>query len=219
MRTRTLFCLAALLLALNALAPAALAPPAYAVDLKDMILDPGPLKPVDSELKVRVGESAPDFTLPAVLIGQGGKRSVRLSDYRGRANVMLSFVPAAFTPVCSDQWPGYNLARELFEARETIILGITVDNLPALYAWGLEMRGLWFPMLSDFWPHGAVAQRYGVLRTNGTTERAIVIIDKQGVVRFAQIFNINLRPDLGLIMSELDKLQERPAAASPAPGH
>jgi len=181
---------------------------AQAVDLKDMLLDPGQLKPVDSQLKVRPGQSAPDFTLPAVLVGQGGRRSVRLSDYRGRQNVVLSFVPAAFTPVCSDQWPGYNLARELFEEYDAVVLGISTDNLPSLYAWTVEMRGLWFPVLSDFWPHGAVASAYGVLRSSGTAERAIVVIDKKGVVRFAKSFDINTRPDLGIIMGELNKLKD-----------
>jgi len=214
MRKRPLFLAAALL----AVAFAAAAPiPARAVDLKEMILDPGPLKPVDSVLKVRPGDTAPDFTLPGVITNQGGRRSVRLSDYRGKKNVMLSFVPAAFTPVCSDQWPGYNLAKDLFEEYDTEVLGISVDNLPSLYAWAVEMRGLWFPVLSDFWPHGAVAQAYGVLRTNGTTERAIVIIDKKGVVRFAEIFNINIRPDLGVIMAELHKLEPEAPSGAPRP--
>jgi len=214
MRKRPLF----LAVALLAVAFAAAAPvPARAVDLKEMILDPGPLKPVDSVLKVRPGDTAPDFTLPGVITNQGGRRSVRLSDYRGKKNVMLSFVPAAFTPVCSDQWPGYNLAKDLFEEYDTEVLGISVDNLPSLYAWAVEMRGLWFPVLSDFWPHGAVAQAYGVLRTNGTTERAIVIIDKKGVVRFAEIFNINIRPDLGVIMAELHKLEPEPPSGAPRP--
>jgi len=192
--------------------------PASAVDLKDMVFDPGALKPVDSTLKVRPGDKAPDFTLPGVLLGQGGKRLVHLSDYRGRKNVMLTFVPAAFTPVCSDQWPGYNLAKSLFDEYDTQVLGISTDNLPSLFAWAVEMRGLWFPVLSDFWPHGAVAQAYGVLRSEGTAERAIVIIDRQGVVRFARSFNINIRPDLGLIMGELHKLEEEQNAQPAAPG-
>ncbi len=196
-KTCALCVLAVLFWMVSALAPA----PALAVDLKDMTFDPGPLKPVDSTLKVRPGQLAPDFALPST---KG--ETVRLSDFRGQKNVMLSFVPAAFTPVCSDQWPGYNLTREMFEERDTIILGISVDNLPSLHAWAVEMRGLWFPVLSDFWPHGAVAKKFGVLRTSGTTERAIVLIDKKGVVRFARSFDINIRPELGLIMGELDKL-------------
>lgn len=189
---------------------AALPGQALAVDLKDMIFDPGQLKPVDSVLKVRPGDKAPDFALPGVLLPGGERqterRTFRLSDYRGRKNVVLSFVPAAFTPVCSDQWPGYNLARELFEDADAVILGISTDNLPSLSAWVTEMRGLWFPVLSDFWPHGATAQAYGVLRTSGTAERAVIIIDKQGVVRYAAVTDINTRPDLGRIMEELRKL-------------
>lgn len=199
-KTPALLFLAVFFWSLSAQAPALA--PALAADLKDMIYDPGQLKPVDSSLKVQPGKLAPDFALPSTT-GQ----SVRLSDFRGQKNVMLSFVPAAFTPVCSDQWPGYNLTRHLFDQRDTVILGISTDNVPSLYAWIVEMRGLWFPVLSDFWPHGAVAKSYGVLRTSGTSERAIVIIDKKGVVRFAQSFDINRRPDLGLIMGELDKLK------------
>ena len=137
--------LAALLLA---------AAPAEAQTLKDSIYDPGVLKPIDSTLKVKTGQAAPDFTLPAVT---GGK--VGLKDFRGKKNVVISFVPAAFTPVCSDQWPGYNMARGLFEANDAVLLGITVDNIPTLYAWTRQMGPeLWFPVLSDFWPHGAVAK-------------------------------------------------------------
>jgi peroxiredoxin len=193
---------AALVWAALILAPVLAPAPALAIDMKDMVYDPGPLKPVDSSLKVRPGQTAPDFALPSTTGG-----TVRLSDFRGKKNVVLSFVPAAFTPICSDQWPGYKLTRELFEEREAMILGISVDNVPSLYAWVVEMHGLWFPVLSDFQPRGAVARKYGLLRTSGTSERAIVIIDKKGVVRFAKAFDINRRPDLGLIMDELDKLQ------------
>ena len=97
--------------------------------LKDMLYNPGVLKSVDSTLKVKVGKPAPDFTLPAVA---GGR--VALSQYRGKKNVVVSFVPAAFTPVCSDQWPGYNMARKLFESHDAVLLGITVDSIPTLYA-------------------------------------------------------------------------------------
>ena len=93
-------------------------------DFKENIYPVGKLKPRDSVLKVKVGELAPDFTLPAV---RGGK--VTLSQYRGKKNVVISFVPAAWTPVCSDQWPGYNIAKEFFDESDTILLGITVDNI------------------------------------------------------------------------------------------
>lgn len=201
-KLNSLVLVAALVWATPLLVPMLAPTPALAIDLKDMVYDPGQLKPVDSTLKVRPGQMAPDFALPSTT-----GAVVRLSDYRGKKNVVLSFVPAAFTPVCSDQWPGYKLTREMFEERDAMILGITVDNVPSLYAWVVEMHGLWFPVLSDFHPHGAVAKKYGLLRTSGTSERAIVIIDKMGVIRFAKAFDINRRPDLGVIMGELDKLQ------------
>ncbi|HMM37461.1 MAG TPA: peroxiredoxin [Desulfovibrio sp.] len=162
----------------------------------------GEMKPRDSALRVKVGDMAPDFALPAL-----GGATVRLSDYRGKKNVVLSFVPAAFTPVCSDQWPGYNLARPLFEKRDTVLLGITTDNLPSLHAWTLQMGGVWFPVLSDFWPHGRVAGAYGVLRGDGMAERALVVIDRKGVIRSIDVNDINRRPELGELIRRLDALR------------
>lgn len=161
----------------------------------------GPAKPVDSVLRVAVGETAPDFTLP----GLAGT-PVRLRDYRGRKNVVLSFVPAAWTPVCSDQWPGYNLITDLLDEHDTVLLGITVDNTPSQRAWVEAMGGLAFTVLSDFWPHGAVADTYGILRTSGEAERALFVIDKKGVLRFIEVHDINTRPDLGLLVREVEKL-------------
>lgn len=168
-----------------------------------MIYDPGTLKPVDSVLKVTVGDEAPDFELPAL-----GGGAIRLSDFKGKKNVVLSFVPAAWTPVCSDQWPGYNLALDLFVHFDAQLIGITVDNIPSQFAWVREMGGLDFPVLSDFWPHGAVAKRYGVLRGDGIAERALVVIDKRGIIRFVHVHDINKRPDLGMLVQELEKLAE-----------
>jgi len=162
----------------------------------------GKLKPRDSQLKVKTGEVAPDFSLPSIT----GK-TVRLSDYRGRKNVVISFVPAAWTPVCSDQWPGYNIAREMFLELDAVLVGITVDNIPTLYTWSKAMNTLKFPVLSDFWPHGQVADSYGVLRSDGMAERAIFIVDKSGILRYIDVHDINLRPDLGKIVQELQKIQ------------
>ena len=92
--------------------------------------------------------------------------------------MVISFVPAAWTPVCSDQWPGYNIAKDVFDSHDAVLLGITVDNIPTLFAWTRQMGDLWFPVLSDFWPHGRVADSYGVLRGDGVSERALFVIDK-----------------------------------------
>ncbi len=166
--------------------------------LKDNIYDPGHLKPVDSQLKVEVGQTAPDFALPSV----AGK-TVRLSDFRGKKNVVLSFVPAAWTPVCSDQWPGYKIAHDLFKQHDAVLLGITVDNIPTLFAWTRQMGQLWFPVLSDFWPHGETADAYGILRSDGTSERALFFINREGVITHIHVENINLRPKLETIVEAL----------------
>ncbi|MDM8524448.1 peroxiredoxin [Desulfococcaceae bacterium HSG8] len=172
---------------------------------KNNIYNPGNLKPVDSVLKVKVGEPAPDFTLPSI----SGEK-VSLSSFKGKKNVVLSFVPAAWTPVCSDQWPGYNIVKEIFDENDAILLGITVDNIPTLFAWtNLMGEKLWFPVLSDFWPHGAVASHYGVLRSEGISERALFIINKNGVISYIKVADINKRPKLESIVSELEKLRNR----------
>ena len=170
---------------------------------KENIYNPGLLKPTDSDLKVKVGEYAPDFSLPAV----SGEK-ISLSQYRGKKNVVLSFVPAAWTPVCSDQWPGYNIVKDIFDRHDAILLGITVDNVPTLFAWTNQMGTLWFPVLSDFWPHGAVAGRYGVLRSDGTSERALFVIDKKGIIRYILVNDINKRPRLEKLVKELKGLQK-----------
>ncbi len=173
-------------------------------ELQKNIYNPGNLKPRDSILKVKAGQSAPDFTLPAV----SGEK-ISLSAYRGKKNVVLSFVPAAFTPVCSDQWPGYNIVKDMFDENDAMLLGITVDNIPTLHAWTRQMGKLWFEVLSDFWPHGSVAEKYGVLRSDGLSERALFFIDKEGVISAILVMDINRRPDLEACATELNKLNKK----------
>jgi peroxiredoxin len=168
---------------------------------KEKIYKTGTLKPIDSKTHLKVGDMAPDFTLPSV----SGER-VSLGRYIGQKNVVISFVPAAWTPVCSDQWPGYNIAKSFFDKSDAILLGITVDNIPTLYAWIEEMGDLWFPVLSDFWPHGEVSKKYGVLRTDGMSERVLFVIDKKGVIRYIDVHDINKRPPLEVLIQELEKL-------------
>ena len=174
---------------------------------KESIYQVGKLKPRDSVPKLKVGEEAPEFSLPSVREGE-----ISLRQYRGQKNVVISFVPAAWTPVCSDQWPGYNIAKDIFDQYDATLLGITVDNIPTLYSWTNQMcmggGELWFPVLSDFWPHGAVAHKYGVLRSNGVSERALFVIDKKGIVRYIDVHDINTRPRLEVLVGELEKLSK-----------
>ncbi|HEY3277304.1 MAG TPA: redoxin domain-containing protein [Syntrophorhabdaceae bacterium] len=176
------------------------------MDLNDYVYDLGTQKPKESTPVLKVGQEAPEFILPAV-----GGGTISLLQYKGKKNVVISFVPAAWTPVCSAQWPGYNLMEDVFDKNEATLIGITVDNIPTLYAWTKLMSKegrLWFPVLSDFYPHGQVALKYGVLRDNGTSERAIFIIDKKGIIRYIDIHNINKRPPLEDLIEALEKVHK-----------
>ena len=177
---------------------------AQSEELKNNIYNPGKLKPRDSVLKVKAGQPAPDFALPAV----SGKK-ITLSQYRGKRNVVISFVPAAFTPVCSGQWPGYNIVKDMFDETDAVLLGVSVDNIPTLYAWTRQMGKLWFEVLSDFWPHGSVADKYGVLRSDGLSERALFFIDKEGVISAILVMDINRSPDIEACATELKKLNKK----------
>ena len=169
---------------------------------KNNIYNPGMLKPTDSVLKLKVGSLAPNFSLKAV----SGEK-ISLKQYRGKKNVVISFVPAAWTPVCSDQWPGYNIVQDIFDKHDAVLLGITVDNIPTLFSWTNQMGKLWFPVLSDFWPHGKVAAKYGILRSDGVSERALFVIDKKGIIRYIDVHDINERPPLESLVKELEKLK------------
>jgi peroxiredoxin (alkyl hydroperoxide reductase subunit C) len=208
MRKKRNLVLTLALMALFCLSPSAHGGPYGGSEaFKGNIYNPGILKPADSVLTVKVGDHAPGFTLPSV----SGEK-VSLSQYLGKKNVVLSFVPAAWTPVCSDQWPGYNIVKDIFDAYDAVLLGITVDNIPTLFAWTNQMvtggGDLWFPVLSDFWPHGAVANVYGVLRSDGVSERALFVIDKKGIIRYIDVHDINERPPLEVLVKELEKLKE-----------
>jgi glutaredoxin len=78
---------------------------------------------------------------------------------------------------------------------ETQVLGLSVDSVPSLKAWADSLGGIEYPLLSDFYPHGEVSQRFGVLRTDGRSERAIFIIDRQGIIRYVDVHDISQQPD------------------------
>ena len=167
----------------------------------------GELKPLDSTPTLKIGDKAPDFVLPAL---DGSK--ISLGQYLGKKNVVLSFVPAAWTPVCTAQWPVYDMADDIFTNNNAILLGITVDNVPTLYAWTKEIAvnkdKLWFPVLSDFYPHGEVAKKYGVLRSTGVSERALFVIDQKGIIRYLDIHDINKRPPLMELRKGLEEVNQ-----------
>jgi peroxiredoxin len=94
-----------------------------------------------------------------------------------------------------------------FEGYNTQVLGISVDAIPCQRAWAKSLGRIDnFPLLSDFWPHGEVAQKYGVFRKEGYSERALFVIDKQGVIRYVDVHEFNDQPDNGVLYRELEKL-------------
>lgn len=151
-------------------------------------------------MKLRVGQHAPDFTLPSHL-----DKDITLSDFRGKT-VIMAFFPRAWTPVCSGQIPSYQVFLPKYTKLNVQLLGLSIDHVPCLKAWAESLGGISYPLLSDFWPHGKVAQKYGVLRAEGFTERAIFIIDEEGVIRFIDIHDIEDEPSNILLLAELRKI-------------
>jgi glutaredoxin len=96
---------------------------------------------------------------------------------------------------------------------ETQVLGLSVDNEPSLKAWAESLGGITYPLLSDFYPHGRVAEMYGVLRPDGTTERAIFVIDKQGIIRYVDVHDIDEQPDNDELLREVAKMDPSVSAA------
>lgn len=86
------------------------------------------------------------------------------------------------------------------------VLGISVDHVPCLQAWAKSLGGINYPLISDFWPHGQIAKKYGVLRKEGKSERAIFILDKEGVIRYIDIHDIDEQPDNDVLLAELKNI-------------
>jgi len=138
-------------------------------------------------MAVEVGDEAPDFEL-----NDQHNSPVRLSDFRGRKNVVLVFYPWAFTRVCTGELCAIRDELPAFENDDVQVLSVSVDSVMAhrVYA---DTEGLTYPMLSDFWPHGAVAQAYGVFDDErGAAVRGTFILDRAGVVRWKVV---NAIPD------------------------
>ena len=128
-----------------------------------------------------VGAEAPDFTLK----DQDGQ-PVTLSDFRGRKNVLLVFFPLAFTGICQGELDEIRDNLTDYENDTTATLAISVGPPPTHKIWATE-SGFTFPVLSDFWPHGEVAQAYGVFNAKaGFANRGTFLVDRSGVVRFAE---------------------------------
>lgn len=131
---------------------------------------------------LKVGDEAPDFELPASPSGD----KFKLSDQRGKSAVVINFVPFAFSGACTPQLKLVEEKRAEFGSQGAIPVAISCDNTFAQAAWKKEM-GIDFPILSDFHPHGAVSQQYGVfLAERGVSNRVVVVVGKDGKVAWIQ---------------------------------
>lgn len=129
-----------------------------------------------------VGTQAPDFTLK----DQNG-RPATLSDFRGAKNVLLVFFPLAFTAICQGELNEIRDRLAAYDNDDTATMAISVGPPPTHKVWATE-NGFTFPVLADFWPHGAVAQSYGVFNENtGFANRGTFVVDRSGVIRFAEM--------------------------------
>ena len=88
-------------------------------------------------------------------------------------------------------------------------MGVSIDHVPCLKAWAESLGGISFPLLSDFWPHGEIAQKYGVFRQEGRSERAIFIVDSDGYIRYIDIHDIDDQPSNEVLFKELTKISQR----------
>ncbi len=103
--------------------------------------------------------------------------------------------------------PEYADHQSVFDGLNTQVLGISVDNMATLVSFERYMGGLTYPLLSDFWPHGLVSLKYDVLRADGVSERALFVVDRKGVVRYADIHDINKLPDIKELFKVLRKIE------------
>lgn len=146
---------------------------------------------------VQVGNKAPEFDLP-VLIG-GVRQRFRVDEQRGK-NIVLAFYPFNWEPVSIRQFTQYQVEREELLTCDAEVVGISVESIMNTTAWEREIGPFDFPLCSDFWPHGDVCSRYGVLRSEepdrGASGRAIFIVDKNGDIAFRQIYAFNDMPDV-----------------------
>jgi peroxiredoxin len=143
-----------------------------------------------------------DFTLP-----DGGRKQVKLSDYRGK-NVVLAFYPADWSPVCTSEMTLIQETLDEIHGYNAEVVGVSVDSVYSHRAWAKD-RHLTFPLLSDFWPHGDIARQYGVFREgDGISERALFFIDESGVIRDTWISeDPALSPGLNVIFNSLEEMQ------------
>ena len=157
-------------------------------------------RPQSAQKLLQPGTKAPDFTLRVT-----PDRSLKLSDLAGKP-VILAFYPADWSPVCGDQLAVYSEALPEFEAYGAQILGLSVDGVWCHAAFA-SARHIDFPLLADFEPKGAVAEQYGAYRrADGFCERALFVIDRNGIISWSYLSPIAVNPGADSILQALEQL-------------
>ena len=146
---------------------------------------------------VQVGKKLKDFKLT----DHNGK-DFSLADCRGK-KVLLSFHPLAWTHVCALQMQSLEKNKKALDKLNTVAVGLSIDSVPCKAAWAKSLKIKNTRLLSDFWPHGAVAKSLGILRDEGFSERANIIVDEAGKVMFVKVYPIKQLPDIGEILTAL----------------
>lgn len=152
-------------------------------------------------MKLQKGMKAPDFTLADNQDGQ-----VKLSDLRGK-KVLLSWHPLAWTSVCTDQMRALEASYSKFEELNTVPIGLSVDSAASKKVWAQTLSIRKTKLLSDFFPHGKVAQDWGLfLEELGASGRANIIIDEEGVIQWVKVYETSKLPDLDEVFEVLKSL-------------
>ena len=159
---------------------------------------------MDQPRMIRPGDPAMTFSLKDQndktfdLLEQAGKR------------VLLSFHPLAWTAFCAGQMTSLEENRETLESLNTVAVGISVDSMPCKRAWAESLKIAHTRLLCDFWPHGKVAQMYGLFRdANGFSERANVIVDEKQTAVFVKVYPVHSVPDIGEVIRALEGLSRK----------
>ncbi len=146
---------------------------------------------------VKKGRKVNDFTLK-----DQNADDFNLAGCQGK-RVLLSFHPLAWTPICAQQMQSLEKSKKALDKLNTVAVGISIDSIPCKAAWAKSLKIKSTRLLADFWPHGALAKSLGILRVEGFSERANIILDETGKVMFVKVYPIRELPDMEEILTAL----------------
>jgi len=155
------------------------------------------------ESHLKVGDEAPDFTSP-----DHDKIDFVLSEHRGKY-VLLSFHPLAWTGICAEQMKSLEANKEVFDSLDTVAVGMSVDTVPSKKAWAESLEIKETRLVSDFWPHGEIARKYGIFNEEpGISRRANIIVDPEGKIGWIKVYENKTLPDINEVLDVLKGLNQ-----------